>query len=147
MAAKMALKPKAPTKERVNERARDRAVSLDQMIADMSAPAQREIKRRSDAMIAQHVALRELRTAVGKTQETVATALKVNQANVARLEARTDMLLSTLRGYVRAMGGDLRLVIDMPGVPTMELAGLGDLASKVDNATKVKPRARAKVAA
>ena len=34
----------------------------------------------------------------------------VGQESVSRLEKRSDLLLSTLRGYVRKMGCELRLV-------------------------------------
>ncbi|MFC7738573.1 hypothetical protein ACFQX4_22835 [Roseomonas sp. GCM10028921] len=38
------------------------------------------------------------------------------------------MLLSTLRGYVEALGGRVTLNVQMPGLPPVELEGLGDLA-------------------
>lgn len=53
--------------------------------------------------------LHELRTARQLTQETLAETLHMSQANVSKIEHRTDMYISTLRRYVEAMGG--RLVI------------------------------------
>jgi len=57
--------------------------------------------------------LRSVRDAVGKTQVEVASASQINQADVSRLEARSeldDCLVSTLRRYVEALGGELELV-------------------------------------
>lgn len=54
--------------------------------------------------------LRELRRALQMSQVRVAEQLGIGQAAVSRLERRTDVYLSTLRNYVRALGGDLRIV-------------------------------------
>jgi len=35
--------------------------------------------------------------------------LNVSQANVSKIEQRTDMYISTLRSHIRAMGGDLEI--------------------------------------
>ena len=48
---------------------------------------------------------RELRRARRLTQLRLAKALGITQHGVSRLEKRTDLLLSTLREYVEAMGG------------------------------------------
>ncbi len=45
----------------------------------------------------------------GLTQRDVANALGVSQANVSRIEHEEDLYLSTLRGYVRALGGSLEI--------------------------------------
>lgn len=107
---------------------RTKGVSLDEMIARMPPEDQREIAERSGVLIAQHTALRDVRKAMGRTQATVAKHLGIKQENVARIEQRSDMLLSTLRGYVEALGGRVTLNVQMPGLPPVELEGLGDLA-------------------
>jgi len=43
-----------------------------------------------------------------------------------RIEKRTDLYLSTLRGYVEALGGRLSLVVEFPDRAPVVLAGLGD---------------------
>jgi transcriptional regulator with XRE-family HTH domain len=60
------------------------------------------------------LALNELRESVGATQVELAGRMGVNQGNVSRLERRDDLYLSTLREYVRALGGDLKLVAEFP---------------------------------
>jgi hypothetical protein len=55
----------------------------------------------------------------------MAKLLHIDQAGISKIESRSDMLLSTLRSYVEAMGGSLRLVAEFPdGVA--ELSSLGE---------------------
>jgi DNA-binding Xre family transcriptional regulator len=80
----------------------------------------RERARRSDpdwdAKVAEHkramedaVALADLRESRQVTQVQLAERLGVSQSNVSRLEARSDVYLSTLRSYVEALGGYLEI--------------------------------------
>ncbi|MBQ9578915.1 MAG: helix-turn-helix transcriptional regulator, partial [Ottowia sp.] len=69
-----------------------------------------ERRKRIEERAAELRTLRELRSAVQRTQTQVADALGVGQDSVSRMENRSDMLLSTLRRYVEAMGGTLALV-------------------------------------
>ena len=87
--------------------------SLDQMMAKL--PAQRRAKVATRA--AELATLKDLRQAVERTQEDLADALGVGQDSISRLEQRSDMLLSTLRRYVEAMGGKLELVAQFPNRP------------------------------
>lgn len=123
-----------------------KGVTLDEMIAQMPPEDQREVEERAAVLIAQHMALRDVRKAMGKTQAAVAKQLGIKQENVARIEQRSDMLLSTLRGYVEALGGRVTLNVQMPGLPPVELEGLGDLAPEMKAPTKAG-RARRAVAA
>lgn len=56
-----------------------------------------------------------LRTAAAKTQAEIASTLGISQAAVSSLEGRDDLLLSTLRKYVSAIGGTVKIAIDLPG--------------------------------
>ena len=58
--------------------------------------------------------LTQLRQARQKTQVEVAQAMDTQQAAVSKLERREDMYLSTLREYVEALGGELKLVASFP---------------------------------
>jgi len=44
----------------------------------------------------------------------LAKALNINQAAVSKMERRTDMYISTLRNYIRAMGGELEIIATFP---------------------------------
>jgi DNA-binding XRE family transcriptional regulator len=53
--------------------------------------------------------LQELRHARQLSQEQLADALHIKQASISKLERRTDMYISTLRNFIRAMGGELEI--------------------------------------
>ena len=53
--------------------------------------------------------LAELRSRRGVTQQQLAATLHVTQANISRIERNEDLYLSTLRGYVAALGGELEI--------------------------------------
>lgn len=58
--------------------------------------------------------LARLREVAGLTQQELADALAVTQANISRIERSGDLYLSTLRRYVEAMGGSLEVVAVFP---------------------------------
>lgn len=85
------------------------------------------IQARTDELEAEYLTLQELRKTAGLTQASLSEGLKMPQSNVSRLEKSSDMLLSTLRSYVEAVGGKLNLTVELPDKPPISLAGLGDL--------------------
>jgi len=54
--------------------------------------------------------LQELREHVRQTQGDVARRASVSQPQLSRVEGRRDHLVSTLRKYVRALGGDVQVI-------------------------------------
>ena len=103
---------------------------------DRLPPARRKkVEERAKALIAEEMSLRDLRKARKQTQVRVAKELGINQENVSRIEKRSDLLLSTLSGYVEAMGGTLRLVAEFPDRPPVALTGIAAL-DKEDTPTK-----------
>ncbi len=58
--------------------------------------------------------LHELRRARELTQQDIANVLQVSQPAVAKLEQRTDIYVSSLRSYIEAAGGRLRIVAEFP---------------------------------
>ena len=87
----------------------------------------KRIEEAADARIAEEMTLRDLRKARNQTQARVAERLGINQENVSRIEQRSDLLLSTLSGYVEAMGGKLNLVAEFPDRPPITLTGIAAL--------------------
>jgi DNA-binding XRE family transcriptional regulator len=90
------------------------ARTLDEVIASMPADQQRDIAEKAAQLIDEEMTLRDLRKAHELTQTRMAEALHISQDGVSRIEKRSDFLLSTLRSYVEAMGGHLRLVAEFP---------------------------------
>jgi len=74
----------------------------------MTAAEQRKARKLAagDLAVIEMTRLRESRKV---TQEQLAGKLRVTQAAVSRLERRTDMHLSTLREFVRALGGEVEI--------------------------------------
>lgn len=70
--------------------------------------------------------LKDLRQAMQKTQVDLAATLHIGQDSISRLEKRSDMLLSTLRSYIEAMGGKLELVARFPNRPPVTIDHLAD---------------------
>jgi len=70
--------------------------------------------------------LRELRMTAGKAQADVATALRIKQPSVSKVENQTDMYVSTLRAYVEAIGGRLELIVRLPERPVARFYRLND---------------------
>ena len=88
--------------------------TLDQIIKKLPAERRAKIAARAGTLIAEEAALQQLRKARKLTQQRMAELLGIGQDSVSRIENRSDLLLSTLRSYVEAMGGTLTLVINFP---------------------------------
>ena len=79
------------------------------------------------------MALQELRQAMHFSQERIAEILSTKQANVSRIERRTDMYISTLRSYIEAMGGNLNIIARFPEgeIYINQFSGIGDEAGRL----------------
>jgi DNA-binding XRE family transcriptional regulator len=83
-------------------------------LTDDFAPERRQ---RVDAMTRDLLAempLHELRRARVLTQQELAETLDVSQSAIAKLEQRADIYVSSLRSYIEAVGGRLRIVAEFP---------------------------------
>lgn len=60
----------------------------------------------------------------------LAKTLGIDHVTVAQMEKRSDLMISTLRSYIEAMGGKLNLTVEFPGRVPTQIAGLGDLADE-----------------
>jgi transcriptional regulator with XRE-family HTH domain len=100
------------------------AVNVNEKIKRLSPAQRKKVEARAAELIAEEMTLRELRKARKLTQVRVAKALGVTQDSVSRLEKRSDLLLSTLRKTVQAMGGNLSLVAEFPDRAPVVLSGI-----------------------
>ena len=99
------------------------ATKLEDVLSALPAKRQSKITARA----AELATLRDLRIAASQTQADMALALGVRQDTISRLEQRSDMLLSTMRRYVEAMGGQLDLVVKFPNRPSVKVVHLADV--------------------
>jgi len=100
------------------------ATNVNDKILKLSAARRKKIENRAAQLIADEMTLRELRHARKLTQARVAKSLGITQDSVSRLEHRSDLLLSTLRKTIEAMGGNLSLVAQFPDRKPVVLSGL-----------------------
>ena len=101
--------------------------TLRERMDELSGARREKIEVRAAELVAEEMSLRDLRKALKQTQVRVARELGIKQENVSRIEKRADLLISTLNGYVEAMGGRLRLVAEFPDRPPVSLTGIGML--------------------
>ncbi len=102
-------------------------VTLQELMERLPVDERREILERADALKREYRALQDLRRALGKSQVEVARKMGISQPSVAQMEKRTDWMLSTLASYVNALGGRLRLIVELPGQPPIHLNSIEDL--------------------
>jgi len=118
------------------------SVAYEKIFATFPPDRQRKIKKRAAELIAEEYTLRDLRKAKQITQEEVARRLRGRQVYVSRLERRADMKLSTLREYVRALGGDLQLMVTFPGYGPAKLKDIGTTLERKRRDTAQKSKMR-----
>ena len=101
--------------------------TLTEKMDKLPEARRKKVAARAKTLIAEEMSLQELRRARKRTQIRVAKKRGINQENVSRIEKRTDLLISTLSGYVEAMGGKLSLVAEFPDRPPIALTGIAAL--------------------
>lgn len=105
-------------------------ISLEQVLNGMPEERRRKIELRTAELIAEELNLREVRRLRKLTQARLSKKLKIGQEGVSRIEKRSDLYISTLRGYVEGLGGKLKLVVELPDRPPVILAGFGETGGK-----------------
>jgi transcriptional regulator with XRE-family HTH domain len=75
--------------------------------------------------------LQELRVAREYSQQTLASAMGVPQSAISKIEKRTDSYVSTLRKYLRAMGGELKIVAAFPDGTLVEINQFQEIGKPV----------------
>lgn len=109
--------------------------TLNDVLATLPARRRKKIEQRALDL----ATLGAVRQASSRTQKDMADMLGVGQDVVSRIERRGDMLISTLRRYVEALGYTLDLRIQPPGNAT---AIRLDLSSEIAAPTREQRRPR-----
>jgi DNA-binding XRE family transcriptional regulator len=112
--------------------------NVNDIINELSPARRKKVEARAAQLIAEEMTLQELRRARKITQQKMAKSLHIGQDGVSKIEQRSDLLLSTLRKTVEAMGGHLSLIAEFPDREPVILAGIAD-----DEPTKPTGRKRA----
>lgn len=99
--------------------------TLEEKLQKLPPQRQKLIAARADELITEERTLQALRKELAMTQGEMAERLEVGQENISRLEKRSDMKLSTLQGYIEALGGQLNLTVQFPGREPIRLRDIG----------------------
>ena len=118
------------------------ATNVRDTLKSLSPARRKKIEARASALIAEEMSLRDLRHALTLTQERMAQTLGIGQDGISRLEKRSDLLLSTLRAYIEAMGGQLSLIAEFPDREPVTLSGLSTMETTPH--PTLRPRRRRK---
>jgi transcriptional regulator with XRE-family HTH domain len=89
------------------------AKSFKNLRAKMS-PDAKALSKEIAQKLRREIRLSELRNALDISQEELAELLNKKQAAISRLERRSDMHVSTLRAFVKALGGKLEIIASFP---------------------------------
>jgi transcriptional regulator with XRE-family HTH domain len=111
-------------------------------VPDKLTPATRKrIDSRARAA-AKELGLDDLRRARRMSQEALAESMNTTQAHISRLERRADVYISTLRRYIEALGGELRIVASFGDGRhgELEIERFADLEPVEDGATEAPQR-------
>ena len=84
-----------------------------ELTKEFSSERKRKVESIKSELLAE-MALHELRRARSLSQEDLAKRLRVNQPAIAKMERRTDIYVSSLRSYIEAAGGRLKIVAEFP---------------------------------
>jgi transcriptional regulator with XRE-family HTH domain len=101
--------------------------NIDDIINKLPVPRRKKIEARATELVAEEMTLQQLRKALKLTQVRMARKLGTTQDGISRLENRSDLLLSTLRKHVEAMGGSLSLVAQFPDRGPVMLSGIASM--------------------
>ncbi len=82
-------------------------------MATLPQHRQQAIKEETELLI-QSYELSQLRQSLNINQNELAEKMGVSQANISKVENGNDCLLSTLKKYVRALGGEINITAKMP---------------------------------
>lgn len=101
-------------------------VRIEEMLAGLDDDQRAAIRQIQDDMAdadrVYAMTLGMIRNAASRTQVDVARSLHITQGAVARTEARSDMLLSTLQSYLAAVGADMSIRVRLANGVVCELA-------------------------
>jgi DNA-binding XRE family transcriptional regulator len=106
--------------------------TLEEMMSQLPKERQEKIEAMAAELIAEEMSLSELRQELNLTQEHLAQKLGINQESVSRTEKQTDLMLSTVRNHIEALGGELQLIVHLPNRPPITLR---DFSTVISTAT------------
>lgn len=96
------------------------------ILRDRMTPERRARNEAATQALLAEMSIDELRRARAISQDDIAGILEIKQAAVSKQERRLDWHVSTLRRYIRAMGGELDLIAKFPD-QSVSLSNIGTI--------------------
>lgn len=90
------------------------AIKARDYIAKLPDREQKAIKAEADKLMLEELTLAAIREARRHSQIELADKLGIQQPAVSKIERQTDLYLSTLSNYIRAVGGELEILARFP---------------------------------
>lgn len=94
-------------------------------LRDSISPERRAANEAAAKEMLAEMPMHSLRDALHFTQQQLAEELGIKQGSISKMERRPDHLISTLRRFVEAMGGELELRARFP-TGTVSITELGE---------------------
>ncbi len=88
-------------------------ITLDEYMKTLPSEEVEAMKEEAELLI-QSYELSQLRQSLNINQNELAEKMGVSQANISKIKNGNDCLLSTLKKYVRALGGEINITAKMP---------------------------------
>jgi len=110
--------------------------NVNDIMKKLSPTQRKRVETRAAQLIAEEMTLQQLRQACKLTQEKVAKSLRIGQEGISKIEKRSDLLISTLRDYIAAMGGQLSLVVKFPDRKPVILSGIAEFTPEPKSGRK-----------
>jgi len=98
--------------------------NITKILSKLPKSRKQKVQQRAAELISLEMTVQELRRSKEFTQEQVAKILGVGQDSVSRLEKRPDIKISTLQGYIDALGGKLTIIAEFPGQESIKIVGV-----------------------
>jgi hypothetical protein len=96
-------------------------VSFQQILNDLPPDRRLKIEARSAELIADEQLRQDLKIVRTLAQDKMVERLQLPKEDLLNLERQSDLHLLMLRNVLREMGGDLRLIIDLPNHPSIDM--------------------------
>ena len=84
------------------------------LIKELPAERHKRIDAHTEALIQEYGLLKALRQDCRVSQAQLAELTGIRQASMSKIENQNDMHLSTLRKYIEALGGELKIRVHFP---------------------------------
>ncbi len=96
--------------------------SLEDYLAGLPAAERERVAARTAALLGERAALAALHQTLAPARDAARPLLRAGPQGVQKMERRVDAYVGALREALRALGGELEVVVRLPGRPPVRLS-------------------------